>query len=53
MIAMHRTFFALILTIVFLKGAIDAGRQDLLNQLLSERLTIISIEELTNIKVHG
>jgi hypothetical protein len=53
MILFHRTIFAVILVVAFLKGGIDAGRADLLRELTTSRYLTMSISELMNVYVGG
>jgi len=51
MIALHRIMFGFIITAAFFKGAVDAGRADLLRELTADRYLTMSISELMNVYV--
>lgn len=52
MILFHRTLLFIMLIAAFMQGAIDAGRRELLNELLSDRLIHASLQELGQIKIN-
>lgn len=51
MIIFHRSLFAFMLLASFFAGALDAGRQDLLNEALAEHLIDLSLRQLSNIRM--
>lgn len=49
----HKVLFGLFLLAVFAKGATDAGREDLLNQLLARTFLSMSVEQLSDTLIRG
>mgnify|MGYP000175622486 FL=1 len=51
MISIHRVIICGMLALSFTQGAMDAGRRDMLNQLLSKTIMTLSLSDLGNINV--
>lgn len=51
MILFHRALFAFMLATAFFAGALDAGRADMLDELMAERVLELSLRQLSNMRV--
>ncbi len=53
MITFHRAMFVAVLAICLIQGALNEGRKDLLNQLMTNQLISSSLPELLQLPTKG